>query len=322
MIDYAAVICEIFNGYSEIEYHGEVLFLRHINIFDQKNYSDSFERQKKRALDNSVPLEKERLEFLTNEGFWSEKKEMEIETIRSYLENLVQSKKQLDLKSQKDALQKTIDEEQRKLSEILAEKRSLMGKTAEDFAHTWANEEFIRHLVYKDCELKSLAFSEEDFNQIEPEDLAELVNQYHAVSERINDDKIQEAVLSDSFSLYLGRIDSQNFFSRPISKLSKYQLMVLAYGKMFLNIFQNVENIPERIKKSPKELLDFVDSQKKRQDKQSKGKKVHQNMGIVGATKEDLEALDPEAKKVDIAGELKKRGGKMSMEDFAQIANR
>lgn len=321
MIDYASVICEIFNGYSEIEYCGDVLYLRHLNIFDQKSYSDSFERQKKLALDNSVPLEKDRLQTLVDDGFWSEKKEMEIETIQSYLDNLVQSKKQLEIKSQKDAIQKTIDEERLKLSKLSAEKNNLMGKTAEDFAHTWANEEFIRHLVYKTRELKSLAFSEEDFNQIEPENLSELIRQYHSVSERINDDKIQEAVLSDNFSLYLGRIDHPNFFSRPISELSKYQLMVLAYGKMFLNIFQNVENIPEKIKKSPKDLLDFVDSQRKRQEKQSKGKKVHQNMGIVGATKEDLDALDPEARKVDIAGALKKHGGKMSMEDFAKMAN-
>lgn len=321
MIDYASIICEVFNGYSEIEYLDNVFYLRHLNIFDQKSYSDDFERRKKNAVENDAPLEKDRLENLISEGFWSEKKDLEIETIQSYLDNLRQSQKQLDIKSQKDAIQVSIDEQADKLSKLLAEKRNLMGKTAEDFAHTWANEEFIRHLVYKDKDLKNLAFSEEDFNQIEPENLADLVKQYHAVSEKINDESIQEAVLSDHFSLYLGRIEHPNFFNRPIYQLSKYQLMVLAYGKMFLNIFQNVENIPERIKKSPKDLLDFVDSQRKRQEKQSKGGKNHQSTSLIGATREDLESYDPSAKIIDPAKELKKHGGKMTKEDFNKLLN-
>ena len=94
---------------------------------------------------------------------------------------------------------------------------------------------------------------------------------------------------------------------------------MLAYGKMFFNIFQNVENIPEEIKKSPKELLDFVDTQRKRQKEPESN---HKSVGMVGATNDDLKYYDPAAKKIDFAAELKKNDGKMNAEQIAKLFNR
>ena len=91
---------------------------------------------------------------------------------------------------------------------------------------------------------------------------------------------------------------------------------------MFLNIFQNVENIPDSIKKSPQELLDFVDTQRKREKNQQKGGKNHKNMGLVGATKEDLEYYDPNAKTSSIAEELKKNGGKLDAKQMMDFMNK
>lgn len=320
-MNFADLICEIFDGYSEIVFRNKILFLRHINIHDQRMLNSCFERQKQRAIEAEVPTEKEKLEELKQTGEWLEKDELEIESKKSYIDNMLQTKKQLELKSQKKSLQDTIDAETAELNKLLLRRNQLVGKTAEDFANVRANEEFIRNIVYSDRELKQLAFSEEDFNLFEQEDLNCLVNQYSQVSQRINDDYIQEAVLSDHFTLYLGRIESHNFFSRSIVFLSINQLKVLAYGKMFLNIFQNVENIPESVKKSPKDLLDFVETQRKRQEKEQKRGKSHQMTGMVGASREDLDSYDPSAKKLDLAAELKKNGGKMTTEDFVKLAN-
>ena len=320
-MNFADLICEIFDGYSEIVFRGGVLFLRHIDIRDQRMLTACFERQKQRAIEADVPTEKEKLEELKASNEWLESDELEIESKKSYIDNMLQTKKQLELKSQKKSLQETIDTETAELNKLLLRRNQLVGKTAEDFANARANEEFIRNIIYSDRELKTLTFSEEDFNTFERDDLDCLVNQYYQTSQRLSDDAVQEAILSDHFTLYLGRIENPNFFSRPISSLSINQLKVLAYGKMFLNIFQNVENIPESVKKSPKDLLDFVETQKKRQEKEQKGKKSHQMTGMVGASKEDLESYDPSAKKIDLAAELKKKGGKLNTDDFVRLGN-
>lgn len=320
-MNFADLICEIFDGYSEITFRNKTLFLRHINIHDQRMLNSCFERQKQRAIEAEVPTEKEKLEELRQTGEWLEKDELEIESKKSYIDNMLQTKKQLELKSQKKSLQDTIDAETAELNKLLFRRNQLVGKTAEDFANIRANEEFIRNIIYSDRELKQLAFSEEDFNLFEQEDLDHLVSQYSQLSQKINDETIQEAVLSDHFTLYLGRIENHNFFSRPVIYLSINQLKILAYGKMFLNIFQNVDNIPESVKKSPKDLLDFVETQRKRQEKEQKGKKNHQMTGMVGASREDLESYDPTAKRLDLNAELKKKGGKLNTEDFVKLAS-
>lgn len=321
-MDFASLACEIFDGCSPINFGGENLFLRHINLRDQRDIANVFERQKRRAIENHVPTEKDRLEFLKAEKHWTEDDELEILSKQDYLANLKQTKSQLELKSQKKALQTSIDEESEALEKLLFRRRELVGKTAEDFAHTLSNEEFVRNLLYVDQTCQQLRFSEDDFSQLERERLNELICEFNSANAKVSDDIIQELVLSDAFSLYLGQVNAPyDFFAKPVTSLSVCQLKLLAYGKMFLNIFQNVENIPDNVRKSPKDLLDFVDTQKKREKNQQRGGKQHQAMGMVGATKEDLESYDPSAKKLDFGAELKKKGGKMSTEDIAKLMN-
>ena len=291
------------------------MYLRHINMHDQRVLNDAFERKKQRAIDSSIPTEKEALGRLIKDGHWSEKAEEDIQEKKNYIKNLHQTKKQYDLQSHKASVQKTIDEQNGELNVLLFKRRELLGKTAEDFGFAWSNEEFIRHIIYQDTSFVRPKFSEQEFGEID--DFSELLDQYSAVSQRMEDEKIQEAVLSDPFSLYLSQTDKPyDFFARPIIKLSIYQLKMLAYGRMFLNIFQNVDDIPEGYRKSPDKLIDFVES-KRRRDK--KGSKNHNSMGMVGATKEDLEVYDPTAKKLDFAAELKKNGGKMDSMQLAAL---
>ncbi len=311
----ASLLCEIFDGLTPVKFGAENLFLRHINLRDQKILNESFERQKQRAIDSGVPIEKDVLEKLNSEKHWTEIDEIQVQEKRDYIKNLQQTKSQFDLKSQKLDIQKTIDVEIAELESLLTKRRELVGKTAEDFGVARSNEEFIRNILYKDSDLKNIRFTDQEFGELD--DLSELLKSYYDLSSRISDEKIQEATLSDSFSLYLSQTDKPyDFFARPIISLSIYQLKLLAYGRMFLNIFQNVENIPDEIKKSPKELLDFVDTQKKREKEPQSN---HKSVGMVGATKDDLKYYDPSAKKIDFAEELKKNGGKMDATQIAKL---
>ena len=290
---------------------------------DQKVLADAYEKQKEKAL-KSVPTEETCIQRLKTANLWTDKDELDVQEKRLHIETLSNTKKALEIKSQKDAIQKTIDAQTKELNAILNKRRELIctiapfGKTAEDYAVSHSNEEFIRNVLYLDRECRQLKYSQEEFNEFDIDDLSPFMKEYYGLTERMTDEKIQEVVLSDAFSLYLAQTEKPfDFFGRSVISLSIYQLKMLAYGRMFLNILQNVENIPDSVRKSPKELLDFVESQKKRDKNSSKGSK-HSTVGVVGATKEDLDYYDPSAKKIDLAEELKKNGGKM---DATQMAN-
>lgn len=323
MSDFSPLICEIFDGLTPV-LDGAV-YLRHINLRDQKVLADAYERQKAKAL-KSVPTEKTCLERLKASNLWTDKDELDVEEKKSYIQTLSNTKKALELKSQKESAQKTIDAQTIELNKLLGKRRELIctiapfGKTAEDYAVSHSNEEFIRNVLYSDRECRELKYSQEEFDQID--DLSPFMKEYYSLAERMTDEKIQEAVLSDDFSLYLSQVEKPfDFFGRPVVSLSIYQLKMLYYGRNFLNILQNIENIPDSIRKSPKELLDFVESQKKRDKNQGKNSK-HSTVGVVGATKEDLEYYDPSAKKLDLAEELKKNGGKMDATQMANLLSR
>lgn len=323
MSDFSPLICEIFDGLTPV-LDGAV-YLRHINLRDQKVLADAYERQKAKAL-KSVPTEKTCLERLKASNLWTDKDELDVEEKKSYIQTLSNTKKALELKSQKESAQKTIDAQTIELNKLLGKRRELIctiapfGKTAEDYAVSHSNEEFIRNVLYSDRECRELKYSQEEFDQID--DLSPFMKEYYSLAERMTDEKIQEAVLSDDFSLYLSQVEKPfDFFGRPVVSLSIYQLKMLYYGRNFLNILQNVENIPDSIRKSPKELLDFVESQKKRDKNQGKNSK-HSTVGVVGATKEDLEYYDPSAKRLDLAEELKKNGGKMDATQMANLLSR
>jgi hypothetical protein len=145
------------------------------------------------------------------------------------------------------------------------------------------------------------------------------MNSYYTIISKYNDEHIQHAVLQDSFSLYLAHCEKPfDFFATPITKLSIYQLKLIAYGRMFLNIFQNVDKIPDSIRKDPDALINFAESSRNKEKLTSK-MKDNSATAVFGATKEDLDFVDPEAKKLSLKDVLAKNGGQLNMEQMMEI---
>ena len=94
-------------------------------------------------------------------------------------------------------------------------------------------------------------------------------------------------------------------------------MKLLLYGRIFNNIFQYHDDIPDDIRKDPKAIFDFVDSKKTRENFQSQNKDGA--TAIFGATSKDLDILDPSARKVSLADEIKKNGGSLSMDQMIEL---
>jgi hypothetical protein len=97
-------------------------------------------------------------------------------------------------------------------------------------------------------------------------------------------------------------------------------LKLAIYAKIFFNIFQYNEDMPEYIKKDPKAVLSFAES--KRANSKTNSKATNSDGGgsaLFNATKEDLDFVDPNARKVSLAEEIEKNGGKMSMDDLINL---
>jgi hypothetical protein len=112
--------------------------------------------------------------------------------------------------------------------------------------------------------------------------------------------------------------DVSSFYGKPIIELSVYQLKLAIYARVFFNMFQYHEDIPERLKKDPEAIFDFVERKKNNSSKSSSNNEKGAS-AVFGATKEDLEMIDPSARKVNLSDEISKKGGVMNMDDLIEL---
>ena len=312
-------LIEIFDGYSRFDLNGQTLFFRHFSLRDQNLISNNFEKYKNNAINRGIETEAQTYERLKKDGDWTSDDDLKIAELESYISNLKKTKSKLFLPSQMDAHQEIIDEEQTKLNILLNKKSELISTTAESYANKMANEEFLRVLIYEDDSLKKLKYSEDEFGELTSTELSEISSKYFSISEKLNEDNIQKIVLQDFFNMYISSCeDAYIFFGKFIHQLTAYQMKLLLFARIFNNIFQYNDDIPDNIKKDPKAIFTFVESKKTREKFQSQSKDSDGSI-IFGATKKDIDIIDPSAKKVSLSDEIAKNGGSLSMEQMINL---
>ena len=180
---------------------------------------------------------------------------------------------------------------------LFNKKAELVGKTSERYGSQRSNEEFIRYLIYSDRQCSKHFFTDEDFAELSEEELEAFVKENDAISQRLNESNIQHVVLRDFFNMYISQTeDVSSFYGKPIIELSVYQLKLAIYARIFFNMFQ------------------YHDNSSKSNSNNESGASA-----IFGATKEDLEIIDPNARTVNLSDEISKKGGVMNMDDLIEL---
>lgn len=318
--EYIGIVGEIFDGYTEFEYLGSTVYLKHFSIRDQRYIHRYYEKYKSIALNKGIPSEEGMLLQLKEDGLWSDKEEDKIASLKSEVDNLLNTQKKLILPSQKKDMQKSIDEKRYELNKLLITRRDVVGKTAEDYGSTRANEEFIRYIIYKDAALTKHYFTDEQFANLSDTEIEPLLKEHEACGKRLNEENIQHCVLRDFFNMYISQTeDVSAFYGKPIVQLSAYQLKLALYARIFFNIFQYNEDIPEHIKKDPSAVLNFSENKRNKTSSTNFTNKESAATAVFGATQEDLEFIDPNAKTIKLSDEIKKQGGSMNMEQLIEL---
>tara|TARA_R110000751_G_scaffold254228_1_gene353677 strand:+ start:442 stop:1428 length:987 start_codon:yes stop_codon:yes gene_type:complete len=319
---YISLIGEAFDGYTEAIFLDLPVYIKHVSITDQRYLHKHYEKYRQIALIKGLEGVEERTAYILEEGIWEKKDDMEIQSLEFEANNLKKTIKSLFLPSQKEAMQKNVDEKFKKLEDLKLKKRELMGQTAEDYASRRSGDEILRYLLFKDKELTQHLYGEDEFGELEVWEIAKLTILVRDIQNRLSDLRIQEAVLRPFFSMYLSLCeDAYGFYQKPVTHLTIYQLRVVLFGKMFFNIFQFTEDIPEGFKQDPKKLVDFSEAQRNN-DTQNKGGLRDDADGSVvfGATKDDLKSLKADPNAVSLAEEAKKHGGKLDMKQMMRLA--
>jgi hypothetical protein len=320
---YISVIGEIFDGYTEASFKGEPVYLKHVSIRDQRYIHKYYDRYKNLALSKGLETEEDRLAYIIKEEIWSNEDDVQIEVLAQQIERLQKTISQLPLPSQREAMAQDVRDLQEEKTGLMVKRRELMGKTAEEYATSRSGDELLRFLLFKDPDLKENLFTEEEFGELETWEIAEVNKCQQNLSERLEDDLIQKAILRPFFSMYLSLCENAgDFYGKPIIELTVHQLRVVLYGKMFFNIFQHTDDIPDNIRDDPDKLISFADAQ--RNDKAGKSKSGLREDAdasmVFGATKQDIKSIGGERGNLRLAEEAEKHGGKLNMEQMMRLA--
>ncbi len=333
-IDLKIVFSDVIKGYTvmfnPLKPDNEQLYIKHIGIFDNVETDRIYDSCLSKAKEKELPTEEQQEAYLKKEKIWTEEQSGELARLRNYVSNLRITKSKMFLKSQIDELKKDIEKTDQKILQLEVEKNSLIGFTAEKYASKRANEIYIQRAVFKDNSFNELAMTEEEFNYLTDDELTKFVQAYNKATEHIIIDNLKKISLLPFFCNYFYLCDDNplTFYGKAVVDLSFFQSELFAYGRYFKGIMENMKmDPPEEIKNDPDKLIEFYETKKNADEVMDKIKektdgKSHGATSLVGATKEDLEAIgygQNQNNSIDLTKAAADKGGQLDMQDFIDL---
>jgi hypothetical protein len=318
---YRHLFKEIVDGFSSYYIGEKKRYIKHQSQSDVVDFEKIYQLHFDRAKNRGLPTEKEIFLDLEEEGIWLPSDDSEIETQRFYVQNLIKNKKNIVLKSATERINQQIKEAEEKLNSLIIKKENLISNSCEKYALNRANDFYMFNSFYKTSDLKEPLYTQEEFEYIEPKKVTALVNIYNKFHEKFSEKNIQNLAIQDFYKIYYSFSEStMDFFGCPVVKLNNFQLNLLIYTRIFKNIFETNEDIPEKIKKDPEALLDYANSAEARNEMKEKIEDSSSASTIMGATKEDLQDLGVNSSsKNSLHKAAKKKGGSLSMKDLMNL---
>ena len=311
---------EIIKGYSKRKFRNSPIFIKHLGITEKAFFDFRFKEFYEYALSSGILSEEEAVKRVVEDGFWSEKEEEEIDVLKNYIDRLILTKKNFVRKLEIETISKQIDEERQKLAKKISQRKDVLGKTAEDYASNRSNDYIIYESLYKDENLKERAFKEEEFEEMTYEDLIEYILFFNEYMDDFKEYNLQKISLLDFFHPYYLVLDQpMQFWGKPMVQLTDFQVRLTIYGKIFKNIFETTENIPDEIRQNPDKLFEYTDRSKAKKNFEGKQKNKDKASGeaVFGATKEEMQEMKTSgAKTINEAMKGKKT---MTMQELMKL---
>ena len=240
--------------------------------------------------------------------------------LEAQIANQEQTKTKLIIKSQIDQINKRINTLEAELGEIYDKRNKIVGLTVEKFSEKKSSEQLIRLSLFKTKDCKENLYSEEEYDELDPSELNELLSMYGEFIHSFTSQNIKKIAASTFFmnTLFLCKNDPTRFYGKPIVELTNYQTDLFSLGLSFKSILEKGQSPSADLYNDLDRLVDWYESAA------ATTKLIDKNKGkdgstLMGATKQELSSMTEGENVVDLAAEAKKRGGTLSMKDFLEI---
>ena len=318
------IFSEIIEGYSFVpsKLFGD-LKIKHINNFDAAKTDIKNHYYFEKAVSQGLEKREDKIDYLIKEKLWDPEKDKQAQKLEDVLRGMRKTKPKLLLQAQIDSINKDIEKNEIELGKILAEKESIIGFTAEEYAQRRINEYYMYISILN--ENGNRLFGEDEFQELDEEQVTEIMTIYSKNNEKFKAEVLKKIALADFFTniFYLCEDNVFNFYGKPVINLTFYQIEIYSYGRYFKSLIQNSEDkIPDHIVEDPDKLIEWAQSSKNVKEvlEKNSGEEAGAS-SIMGATKEDLAkaGVDKNEDVIDLSQKAKEQGGRLTMEDMMKL---
>lgn len=322
----------IIKGYSKRIFNDQVVYLKHYNETELGELEFFYCQAYEQAAESGLPTEEEKRKDFIESGEWSNAEEERHE----YLKNTISSKErqlaQIFLESQKTHIKQELKRDKEEFDKLNEERKLFSDNTCEDFASRRYGEILATNCIYKDSNLETLFYNEEELEFLSPQEYIEIVRIFNGEFNHFSLKNIKRIAASGFFfNPFLHcKNNPYYFFGKPGCSLTLHQLNLITFGATFKGVLEKGKTPPKQTEDDIDSLVEWfeVAAGSKGPDSESTGKatpkRETQASGLVGATKEELEeyAAAQGGKIVNLQEELekiKKEKGSVSTMDFKDI---
>jgi hypothetical protein len=305
----AKALNDILKGYSLMPFQSRDVYIKHFSTIDNVNVNEIKDKKIIEAIKRGLSIEKDQAKILSADGLWTQANDDEVFQLKYYISNLQNTKSLLAIPSQIRAQEAIIEEENKKLFELLNKKDNLFGLTAEKWAERESSNYYIYFSLFQDKKMENPLFSWEEFENIDSDDLNNIILAYNDAMSVLNETNIKYASLSSTIQNFLSFSDNPYYlFGKPIISMTFFQSNIISHAKYYKFILENLNNLPEDVKTDPIKLENSFTASKNLnnslnrgnggQDKEMVGSEI---VSVFGANEQDL-------KEMGLVGENEQRG--------------
>lgn len=271
MIDNLSLIekyLEIIDGVSCFELNFPI-YIGHLTQYNIVELSKNNIKFLENARSNGIKTEQEQVDFIIDRGWWNISNEIEIKNNEALIERLLRTKKNLKYPSEKKRLEEQILEYKKKIDEIKNKRSSLISITAENIASHKIKNWFIINFFFKDKFCSEKLFDNESFDFLLDSELELYDDIYQRFLSKISNYDIQLIAASIFFQniFFVGGKSCYDFFGKPVVKLTRNQNDLFLYGRMFRSFMDNsIKKIPNEILEDPEKFILYVESANQERD--------------------------------------------------------
>ncbi len=317
---------DLLKGFSTIfhDIYGAI-YLKHFTTFDLGDVDLKYDFYYQKAIKEGLPTRKEKEEYLIKEGFWTQEKNNSIHDYQVYLDNLKITKSKFFKSSDIHNVNREIGIYEKKIDKLKDEKDNLIQFTAEGFASKKINEFYIYISFFKNKELDTYLFRQDDFDELNDNDLVFLVSLYNERAEVYNDYNLKRISLSPFFFNFFSLSESAfEFYGKAVVNLTFYQSELYGDGRYFKNLLSNCKTRPsDELMDNPTKLIEWYESSQTVQEVLNKGDKPQDASSLMGLTQEDREKLGMKENDKNVNNDLVKaavaKGESLSMNEILKI---